>query len=66
LKTTVKWPVAFRVARRFAERHSITIGSRSLDILHVASAKALRAVEFLSFDNRQRALAAAVGLRLAP
>lgn len=66
VKTTLKWPVVFRVAARLAEDHSTTTGTRSLDILHVASAKAMRAVEFLSFDARQRALAVAVGLRLAP
>jgi predicted nucleic acid-binding protein len=44
----------------------MTTGTRSLDVLHIAAAKAGRAVEFLSFDARQRALAALVGLRLAP
>jgi predicted nucleic acid-binding protein len=66
VKTAVKWPVVFRVAARLAENHSITTGTRSLDILHVASAKAVRAREILSFDARQRTLASAVGLRLAP
>lgn len=65
VKTTVKWPVVFRVAARLAEGHSMVTGTRSLDVLHVATAKSLRAVEFLSFDARQRTLAAAVGLRLA-
>jgi predicted nucleic acid-binding protein len=44
----------------------MTMGTRSLDVLHVAAAKAVRAVEFVSFDTRQRGLAAPVGLRLAP
>ena len=66
VKTTVKWPVVFRLATRLADAHSMTVGTRSLDILHVAAAKAARAVEFLSFDGRQRTLAAAVGLRVAP
>ncbi len=66
VKQVVKWPVALRVAARFSERYSSTVGTRSLDILHVAVAKALRAVEFASFDNRQRTLAATVGLRVAP
>jgi predicted nucleic acid-binding protein len=65
-KITVKWPVVFRVATRLVEGHSVTTGTRSLDVLHIAAAKAARAVEFLSFDTRQRALAALVGLRLAP
>ena len=57
--------MVFRVAARLAEGHSMTTGTRSLDILHVAAAKAVRAVEFLTFDTRQRAVAAAVRLRLA-
>lgn len=66
VRTPVKWPVAFRIAARLSGRHSATIGTRSLDILHVAAAKAMRSVEFVSFDTRQRALAARVGLRTAP
>ena len=66
VRTTVKWPVAFRFAARFSERHSAIVGARSLDILHGAAAKALRAAEFVSFDARQRTVAAAVGLRVAP
>lgn len=66
VKAAVKWPVAFRVAATLSERHSIAIGTRSLDILHVAAGKALRSVEFLSFDARQRTLAAAAGMRVAP
>ena len=66
VKTTLKWPVAFRVAARLSERHSFRMGTRSLDILHVAAARAVRAVEFASFDGRQRTLAVAVGLNVAP
>ncbi len=66
VKTTVKWPVAFRVAAHLSESHSATVGTRSLDILHIASAKAIRAAEFLSFDSRQRSLAQMVGLIVAP
>jgi hypothetical protein len=66
VRATVKWPAAFRRAVRLSERHSATNGTRSLDILHVAAAKSLRAVEFISFDGRQRALASATGLIVAP
>ena len=66
VKTAVKWPVAFRVAATLSERHAVTTGTRSLDILHVAAGKALRSVEFVSFDARQRTLAMAVGIRVAP
>jgi predicted nucleic acid-binding protein len=64
LRTIVKWPVVFRAATRLSQRHSMTTGTRSLDILHVASARTVRAAEFLSFDARQLALAAVVGLKV--
>jgi hypothetical protein len=41
----------FRLATRLSERHAAITGTRSLDILHVAAAKTLRAVEFASFDT---------------
>src|SRR5205085_83362 len=42
VKTPAEWPVVLRIAARFSERHSATLGTRSLDILHVAAAKGLR------------------------
>lgn len=66
VRATVQWPAAFRRAARLSERHSATTGTRSLDILHVSAAKSLRAVGFISFDGRQRALASATGLVVAP
>jgi predicted nucleic acid-binding protein len=56
------------VARRdpsdiaLSEQHAAKTGTRSLDILHIASARALRMKEFATFDSRQRVLAAAAGL----
>ncbi len=66
VRTTVNWPLAMRLAAQLSARHSAVMGTRSLDILHVAAAKTLRAVEFVSFDTRQRTLAAAVGLHVVP
>ena len=48
VRATVKWPTAFRRAARLSERHSATAGTRSLDTLHVAAAKSVRAIEFIS------------------
>jgi predicted nucleic acid-binding protein len=62
VRTTVKWPVAFRATLRLSERHAAKTGTRSLDILHIASASALRMKEFATFDSRQRTLAVAAGL----
>ena len=49
-----------------AELHTPTIGSPSLDILHVATALALGATEFCTFDTRQGKLARLAGLRVQP
>jgi predicted nucleic acid-binding protein len=50
-------------AERLSAEHSETLGTRSLDVLHVASALVLGLSDFLSFDHRQHALAAAAGLK---
>jgi len=51
-------------AERLSALHSETLGTRSLDILHVAAALALGLVQFLTFDARQAALARAAGLKV--
>ena len=56
---------AFDEARRLAEKHTRRLGTRSLDIVHVASALVLHAETFYTFDEKQRRLARAEGL-LAP
>ena len=52
-------------AERLSALHSETLGTRSLDILHVASALVLGATDFLTFDQRQATLARAAGLKTA-
>jgi predicted nucleic acid-binding protein len=49
-------------ARRLAQKWTKTFGTRTLDIIHVASALALGADNFHTFDERQRRLADAVKL----
>ena len=53
-----------REAERLSALYSETLGTRSLDILHVAGALVLGLSEFLTFDQRQRNLAKAAGLRV--
>lgn len=50
-------------AERLSVGHSEQLGTRSLDILHVACALVLGATSFLTFDKRQAALARAAGLK---
>lgn len=58
------WPGIFREAVQLAEQHTGTVGCRSLDILHCATANVLAATEFISSDARQKKLAAVMGLNL--
>src|SRR5262249_25398112 len=54
------------LAAQLSEQHSSAHGTRSLDIVHVATAKLSRIEEFVSFDSRQRGLASAIGLQVSP
>jgi hypothetical protein len=51
-------------AERLSALHSEKLGTRSLDIVHVASALVLGSASFLTFDRRQAALARASGLKV--
>jgi predicted nucleic acid-binding protein len=54
----------FAHARRIARTQTRLLGTRALDVLHVASAFTLRAGSFCTFDKNQARLAAALGLRV--
>lgn len=54
----------FNRASVLSESHTAVQGQRSMDILLVATAMEMEASDFLSFDDRQRALAEAEGLRV--
>jgi hypothetical protein len=62
VRTSVKWPAVLRAASRISVQHAATTGARSVDILHVAAARALRCKSLASFDVRQREVAAVAGL----
>jgi predicted nucleic acid-binding protein len=49
-----------------SRRHGAALGTRTLDVLHVASALVLKPDVFLTFDKRQSQLANAEGLRVLP
>ncbi len=51
-------------AERLSAQYSEHLGTRSLDILHVASALVLGLPEFITFDHRQGSLAKAAGLKV--
>jgi predicted nucleic acid-binding protein len=47
---------------RLSDAHTIRLGARTLDVLHVAAARVLDCRYFLTFDRRQHELARAAGL----
>lgn len=51
-------------AEELARAHSARLGTRSMDILHVAAAERLACSQFLTGDRRQARLAEAIGLNL--
>ena len=53
-------------ARTLSDRHTHRLGTRSLDLLHVAAALILETKIFFSFDDRQRQAAKAEGLKVKP
>jgi predicted nucleic acid-binding protein len=57
------WPNIFTRAIDLSQNHSKALGTRSLDILHVASALSIKADRFLTLDNKQSELANLAGLR---
>ena len=56
----------FLRAEWLSAKCSAQVGSRSLDILHVAIALEAACTEFVSFDERQRKVAALAGLKVLP
>jgi predicted nucleic acid-binding protein len=55
---------AFQRAEQIARTRTPLLGTRTLDVLHVAGALVLKADAFYTFDQKQAGLATALGLRL--
>lgn len=53
-------------ALALAQKHTAPLGTRTLDLIHIATALEIGAVDFLSLDNRQRQAANAEGLNVLP
>jgi len=60
----ITWTDTLNLAIDLAHNNTANTGSRSLDIIHVASALALKANRFLTLDDRQSELASMVGLKV--
>ena len=60
----LNWTDTIDFAVDLAQNHTKSTGTRSLDILHVASALAIKATRFLTLDDRQSTLAELAGLTI--
>jgi len=59
----VPWRAVLDQAAELSRQYTPTLGTRSLDVLHVASALALGMRQFVTYDERQARLAEACGLK---
>lgn len=60
----LNWVDVFRRADELSKRFSPRSGSRSLDLLHVASCLLIPSRDFLTFDARQASVARKAGLHI--
>lgn len=61
------WRSVLKRSAELSRQFTPSLGTRSLDVLHVASALELGMKRFVTFDDRQARLAAATGLKtIAP
>lgn len=58
------WRKTLQRAMELSLEHTPKLGTRTLDVLHVAAAAVLGCRSFVTYDERQAALAKAVGLRV--
>ena len=60
----VDWAAVHQQAEELSGRHTEKDGHRFADMLHVATALRLEAREFLTFDENQKKLAQAEGMKV--
>lgn len=60
----ILWRRALDLAAELSSTHTSKLGVRTLDVLHVASAMTLEKRVFVTYDDRQAALARALKLRV--
>jgi predicted nucleic acid-binding protein len=66
VETPVSWAEVYTEAEALSAAHTAKLGIRASDVLHVASAAAVGAGNFYTFDARQRALAVKAGMKVKP
>jgi predicted nucleic acid-binding protein len=63
-RPAINWTDVFSRSLGLSKAHTPGIGSRSLDIIHVALALSIGAERIVTFDDRQSKLASAAGLHV--
>jgi len=58
------WPAVFATTLRLSAAHSRSLGTRTLDLLHVSAALTLQSAEFVTGDERQARAATKEGLKV--
>ena len=58
------WRAVLEQTTELSRQYTPTLGTRSLDVLHIASALTLKMREVVTYDARQARLAAACGLKV--
>lgn len=58
------WRKVLGMASELSAHHTPQLGTRALDVIHAGAALALSSRSFVTYDERQAALAKAVGLRV--
>ncbi|MEI7903066.1 MAG: type II toxin-antitoxin system VapC family toxin [bacterium] len=66
VETPVAWAEVYTEAEALSAAHTEKLGTRALDVLHVAMAAALGIKDFYTFDTRQKALALKAGMKVKP
>ena len=64
IQADIPWRSALDRAAELSRKHTPKLGTRALDVLHVACALELKLPYFLTFDEQQQKLATAAGLKL--
>lgn len=65
IHAALNYTEAYQRAEALSAAHNEKIGCRSADLFHVAAALELGLDEFVTFDEKQKALARAAGMKVA-
>ena len=60
------WDKLIAEAESLASTQTPTLGTRTLDVLHVSAARVAGVTDFCTFDGKQAKLAQALGLHVRP